>query len=103
MRRRVPVLLTAGLMNALQGSWGVALADLMHAVAIEPEDPAASLAAGVAALHHASGVKNAADEVRHAWVLRAVALLQKAGIFKSQNNMLSRNAFFNLLPSVGPA
>jgi hypothetical protein len=59
------------------GAWGTALADLMHAVALGPREPAAALAAGVAALHYATRPYNP-EALRHAWVLRAVALLQHA-------------------------
>jgi hypothetical protein len=43
-----------------------------------PREPAAALAAGVAALHYAMRPYNP-EALRHAWVLRAAALLQHAG------------------------
>lgn len=80
--KHVPALVMSGLMHSLQGAWGPALGDLMQAVALAPREPAAALAAGVAALHFAARAFNA-DAVRHAWTLRAAALLQHAAALRS--------------------
>ena len=77
--RLAPALLTSGALQLRQGNWGPALADLAHAYALAPDHPSTALAAGVAALHYAARSSGTSEELRHAWVLKAAALLQRAG------------------------
>ena len=42
-KKRVPALIMSGIVHSQQGAWATALADLMHAIALGPEESTAAL------------------------------------------------------------
>ena len=77
-KKRVPALIMSGIVHSQQGAWATALADLMHAIALGPEESTAALSGGIAALQYSMKHIDV-PEARHHWVLKAVAMLQHAG------------------------
>ena len=82
-KKRVPALIMSGIVHSQQGAWATALADLMHAVALGPEESTAALSGGIAALQY-SMKHIEVPEARHHWVLKAVAMLQHAGRLRAK-------------------
>ena len=93
--RLAPALVTSGALQLRQGNWGPALADLAHAYALAPDCPSTALAAGVAALHYASRSGGTSEKLRHAWVLKAAALLQRAGKLSAETGH-AQEGLYNL-------